>query len=186
MDVGAASIYVSPTEKLFEKLQMNKGEAQREVTMKERNIFELEQSYRGTALARSAKGQGALCTKCHNSGHNRRRCTFATFISATICGDIKRHPDENKYLKDQREGVKKLKAKSNLTLRVRKRRIKLSRNTFAAQVQTHLINSDHSGICIQRRRDILSPTGCLLILPFENLNAYATEKFPQNQRFRTC
>ena len=68
-------------------------------------------SYMGAALTRFAKGQGALCTKCHNSGHNRTRCTFATCISATICGHIKRHPDENKYLKDQSEGLKKLKAK---------------------------------------------------------------------------
>ena len=83
---------------------MDKDEAQREMTMKEHELLELEQSYRGVALARSTKGQGALCTKCHNSGHNRTWCTFVTCISATICGDIKHYPNENKYLKDQKEG----------------------------------------------------------------------------------
>ena len=43
------------------------------------------------------------------TGHNRTRCTFATCISAAICGDTKRHPNENKYLKDQKGGLKKLK-----------------------------------------------------------------------------
>ena len=145
VDVCATSIYVSPTEKLFEKLQMDKDEAQREMTMKEHELLELEQSYRGAALARSAKGQGALCTKCRNSGHNRTRCTFATCISATICGDIKRHPDENKYLKDQREGLKKLKAKVTsieLDIKSKKETYKAVHNTFASQVQTDLINSD--------------------------------------------
>ena len=39
VDVGATSIYVRPTEKLFEKLQMDKDEAQREMTMKEHELL---------------------------------------------------------------------------------------------------------------------------------------------------
>ena len=136
VDVGAVSIYISPTQKLFEKLQMDKKEAQRELTIKEQELLELEQSYRGEALARSAQGQGALWTKFHNSGHNRIRCTFLTCISATICGDIKRHPDENKYLKDQRDGLKKLKAKVSsieLDIKTKKETYKAVQNTFAAE-----------------------------------------------------
>ena len=142
VDVGAASIYVSPTEKPFEKLQMDKDEAHH----KDEELLELEQSYRGAALARSAKEQGALCTKCsHDSGHNRTRCTFATCISARIRGDIKRHPDENKYMKDQREMLKKFKAKVTsieLDIKSKKETYKAVHKAFAAQVQTDLINSD--------------------------------------------
>ena len=75
-----------------------------EVAKKGQERIELEQSYRDAAVAKSTQRQSAQCTKCHNSGHNRTRCTFATCISATICGDLKRHPDENKYLKDKYGG----------------------------------------------------------------------------------
>ena len=110
-DVSAVCDYVSPTQKLFDKLHLDKQEAQREVSSKENELIELEKSYKNATDARSAQGQGALCTKCHNSGHNRTRCTFLTCISATICSDIKRHPDENKYLKDQRDDLKRSKAR---------------------------------------------------------------------------
>lgn len=144
-DVSAVCDYVSPTQKLFDKLQLDKKEAQREVSMKEKELIELEQSYKNATDARSAQGQGALCTKCHNSGHNRTRCDFATCISATICGDIKRHPDENKYLKDQRADLKRSKARLaqiELDIKAKNETYKAVQNTFAAKIQTDLINSD--------------------------------------------
>ena len=65
--------------------------------------------------------------------------------SATIYGDIKRHPDENKYLRDRRDGLKKLKAKVSsieLDIKTKNETYKAVQNTFAAQLQTDLINSD--------------------------------------------
>ena len=85
---------------------MYKKDAQRDMIIKEQELLQLEQSYRDAADARCAQAQSALCTKCHNSGYNRTRCTLVTCVSATVCADMIRHPDENKYLKDQREELK--------------------------------------------------------------------------------
>ncbi len=60
------------------------------------------------------------------------------------CGDIKRHPDENKYLKDKRDELKTSRAKLTkieLDIKCKKEAYKAVQNTFAAQVQTDLINS---------------------------------------------
>jgi hypothetical protein len=142
---SAANVYVTPTQKLFDKFHGDENEMRHEVAKKEQELIELEQSYRDAAVAKSTQRQSAQCTKCHNSGHNRTRCTFATCISATICGDIKRHPDENKYLKDKRDELKTSRAKLTkieLDIKCKKEAYKAVQNTFAAQVQTDLINSD--------------------------------------------
>lgn len=140
---STVNVYVTPTQKLFDKLQTDKRELQSKVAKKEHELRELEQSFE-RAVRNSIQG-APLCTKCHTGGHNRTRCTFATCISATICGDIKRHPEENKYLKDQKDELKALKVKLTKIeqdIKSKEEAYKSVKNTFAAQVQSDLINSD--------------------------------------------
>ena len=162
-DVSVFNDYVSPTQKLFDKLQIDKQEAQLEVSLKEKELIELERSYKNATDARSAQGQGTLCTKCHNSGHNRTRCTFLTCISATICGDIKRHPDENNYLKGQRNYLKRSKARLTrieLDIKAKKETYETVQNTFSAKVQTDLINSDPKRYLHSTQEGHQSQIGC--------------------------
>jgi len=66
--------------------------------------------------------------------------------SATLCGDIKSHPEENKYLKEQKDELKSLKAKLDKVeqdIKNKQQAYHSVQNTFAAQVQSDLINSDH-------------------------------------------
>lgn len=58
---------------------------------------------------------------------------------------MKRHPDENKYLKEQRVDLKKSKARLTqieIDINAKKETYKAVQNTFAAKVQTDLIYSD--------------------------------------------
>ena len=132
-------VYVSPTQKYFEKLQRDIAAQQTEVDEKELEIETLEESY-GNLNDNSPK-----CTNCHVSGHNKANCTFPRCVSAAICGDIKRHPDESKYIKDKKHELKTTKTKlSRLReeLMSKRKLFEASLGSFASQVQSDLINSD--------------------------------------------
>lgn len=74
---------------------------------KENESEELEESY-GKLRDNSPK-----CTNYHISGHNKASCTFPHCVFAAVCGDIKRHPDKNKYIKDKRDELKTVSSKLN-------------------------------------------------------------------------
>ena len=82
---------------------------------------------------------------CHNSGHNKTMYSFAPCSSATICKEIKRHPEEEKYFKNVQSELKAAKTKLEqleLDIMLKKDSYSASLNTFAAKVQANLINSD--------------------------------------------
>ena len=69
-------------------------------------------------------------------------CSSAT---CTICKEIKRHPEEEKYFKNVQSELKDVKTKVKqleLDIMLMKDSYSTSFNTFAAKVQAHLINSD--------------------------------------------
>lgn len=132
--------YESPTQKLFKKLEQEKQDAEQTVAKKQHEVFELESSFK--SLGTSKKPQ---CSNCHNSGHNKTMCSFAPCSSATICKEIKRHPEEEKYFKKVQSELKVAKTKLKqleLDIMLKKDSYSASLNTFAAKVQADLINSD--------------------------------------------
>ena len=133
--------YISPTQKFFAKLESEEQRLLAVVREKEFEVSELENS------CQQPKDQAKvpLCTNCHTPGHNKAHCLFTTCVSATLCNDIKRHPEEMKYLKGQREELKTFKgklAKIQADLKSKREMLSGVQNSFVAKVQTDLINSD--------------------------------------------
>ena len=89
-------VYQTPTQKYFDKLQQDVVTQRTQMEEKEREIEMLEESY-------STTDNSPKCTNCHVSGHNKSNCTFPHCVSAAICNDIKRHPDESKYIKERKD-----------------------------------------------------------------------------------
>ena len=132
--------YESPTQKLFKKLEQEKQDAEQTVAKKQHEVFELESSFKSLETSKKP-----LCSNCHNSGHNKTMCSFAPCSSATICKEIKRHPEEEKYFKKVQSELKAAKTKLKqleLDIMLKKDSYSASLNTFAAKVQANLINSD--------------------------------------------
>ena len=136
---GEDVVYVTPTQKYFDKLQGDIVLQQSQKQEKEREIRELEESY-GKVM-----DTGPKCTNCHTSGHNKSNCLFPHCVSASIYNDIKRHPDESKYVKEKKDQLKSITTKLNKLLeelKCKKRMYLEAQNTFVSQVQTDLIHSN--------------------------------------------
>ena len=72
-------------------------------------------------------------------------CSFAPCSSATICKEIKRHPEEEKYFKSRQSELKAAKTKLKqleVDLMSKKECYSVSLNTFASKVQWNVIRSD--------------------------------------------
>ena len=109
---------------------------------KQNELSELETSFKPSSINKKP-----LCSNCHTSGHNKTMCKFAPCVSASICKDIKRHPDEDKYHKTV---VSDLKAAKNKLKKIendivsKKESFASSLDTYAGKVQADLINSNKS------------------------------------------
>ncbi|KXJ12950.1 hypothetical protein AC249_AIPGENE24099 [Exaiptasia diaphana] len=102
----AGKTYVSPTDRFFEKLSKEKQEVDKDAALKQRELSELQKSSMplDNATNRSNRSnKPPLCSNCHLAGHNKAICSFPPCTSATFCKEIKRHPDEDKYLKNIEE-----------------------------------------------------------------------------------
>lgn len=69
---------------------------------------------------------------------------FAACVSATICHDIKRHPDESSFLKQKKDELKAMKSKlikAKDGMKSKEEAYKSLQNNFATKVQSDLINS---------------------------------------------
>jgi hypothetical protein len=134
--------YESPTQKFFKKMAQDVEAQRKVVAVKENELPELENSF-----APLLRQQKPLCTNCHTAGHNRAICSFAPCVSATICKDIKRHHDEEKYYKSLQSQIKAEKGKLKRLeddQKAKQESFKSSTNTFAGLVQTELISSNPS------------------------------------------
>ena len=99
--------YISATQKYFDKVETDEQKLRVTIEEKEQDLLELEESFREPEDFIKLP----LCSYCHTPGHNKTNCLFTPCESASYCHDIKRHPDENKFLKEQKEELKTLKGK---------------------------------------------------------------------------
>ena len=97
--------YISPTQKYFDKVETDEQKLRvLAIEEKEQDLLELQESFR--ELEDFIKLP--LCSYCHAPDHN---CLFTPCESASYCHDIKRRPDENKFLKERKEELKTSKGK---------------------------------------------------------------------------
>lgn len=137
--------YRYPTDKFFEKLSKEKQDVEQAVAKKERELCELQNSCKPLATATLGNKKPALCSACHSAGHNKAICSFPPCSSATLCKEIKRHPEEEKYIRQLQSELKALKGKSQKLeddIISKKQSYTSALNTFAAKVQANLINSN--------------------------------------------
>ena len=98
--------YETPTQKFFNKLESDKKQQQEIALKKENELSEIEMSFKG--LVANTK---PLCSNCHTSGHNKTMCSFSACLSTTICKDIKKHSNEERYHKSLQAELKTTKTK---------------------------------------------------------------------------
>ena len=134
-------VYETPTQKYFNKLEQDKQAIELVVTKKQQEILDME-----TALmAHEYLSKKPLCSNCHTAGQNKTMCLFGPCSSATICKDIKRHPNEEKFYKSVKTELKEAKVKlKKLELDISSKRVSYAAcaNTFAAKVKSRLIESN--------------------------------------------
>ena len=132
--------YETPTQKFFQKLEDDKTQQLELVLRKEHELSELELSFKPFVVNKKP-----LCSNCHTPGHNKAMCSFAHCVSASICKDIKRHPDEEKHYKAIQSDLKTAKSKLKKLeedIATKKESLASSLNTYATKVQADLINSN--------------------------------------------
>jgi hypothetical protein len=135
-------VYETPTQKYFKQLETDKKDQEVIVAKKVNELFELESNFKPLAVQNRP-----LCSNCHTPGHNKPMCSFPPCVSATICKNIKKHPDEEKYYKSVQSEIKAAKCKLMKLegeLKSKQESYAASINTFAARVQADLINSNPS------------------------------------------
>jgi hypothetical protein len=94
--------YISPTQKFFDKLEKQIQERGHVLRKKRDELLHIEQSFSQNDDVQTRP----LCSNCHAPGHNKSNCNFAQCSFATICKQIKRHGDEEKYVKGIRAEIK--------------------------------------------------------------------------------
>ena len=100
--------YTSPAENLIrsKEKQIRKHEA--EITTKNHEIGSLEQSFSQRPIDSTRPAR----TKCHlRAGHSRANCVSECCTSARLCGDLKRHPEEKRQIKNLNTDLQVLKTK---------------------------------------------------------------------------
>lgn len=152
--------------------------AQKKVlTMKEKELAELEASFQTPF-----RNKKPLCSNCHTSGHNRVMCSFAPCVSATICKDIKKHQDEEKYYKSLQMQIKSEKSKLKRLeddKNSKQESYQASINTFAGEVQTDLINSNPSKYLRSTSHGTSIPNWLLAQTDIRKLEKICGGKVPQ-------
>ena len=132
--------YVSPTQKFFDKLEKEIQERGHALRKKRDELLHIEQSFSQNDDVQTRP----LCSNCHSPGHNKSNCNFAQCPSATICKQIKRHCDEEKYVKGIRAEIKEKTRQldeKNAELKSKRELYNSMQGTFSARVQADLINS---------------------------------------------
>lgn len=106
--------YTSPVQNLIRSKEEQIRKLEDEIATKIHEIASLEQSF----SQRPIDSTRAACTKCHlRAGHTRTNCVNECCSSARLCGDIKRHPEEKRQIKDLKTDLQLLKTKQKNTRR---------------------------------------------------------------------
>ena len=99
--------YTSPVENLIRSKEEQIRKQEAEIARKTHEIASLEQSF----SQRPIDSTRTACTKCHlRAGHTRANCVNECCTSARLCGDIKRHPEEKRQIKDLKTDLQLLKS----------------------------------------------------------------------------
>ena len=137
--------YTSPVENQ-RKFIWSKEEQTRkhetEISTKTHEIALLEQSF----SQRPIDSSRPACTKCHlRAGHTRTNCVSECCTSARLCGDLKRHPEEKRQIKNLNTDLQLLKIKLKRCkeeLDSLRENMHSSKRTFSQCILSQLINSD--------------------------------------------
>jgi hypothetical protein len=106
-DTPAQEIYLSPVDKLVESKQREIKTQKEKIAEKTAEIEDLEESFSVKPFALDMCRPA--CSKCHlRAGHTRPNCQNELCMSARLCGDLKRHPEEKKEIKDLQSELKLL------------------------------------------------------------------------------
>ena len=143
LDTPAQEIYLSPVDKLVESKQREIKTKKEKIAEKTAEIEDLEESFlKPFALDMSRPA----CSKCHlRAGHTRPNCQNELCTSARLCGDLKRHPEQKKEIKDLQSELKLLNTtlkRQNDELSNIQATVKSSKRTFSQLIHSDLINSN--------------------------------------------
>ena len=134
--------YTSPVENLIRSKEEQIRKQEAEITRKTHEIALLEQSF----SQRPIDSTRTACTKCHlRAGHTRANCVNECCTSARLCGDIKRHPEEKRQIKDLKTDLQFLKSRQKKfkeELDSLLENLQSSKRTFSQRILTRLINSN--------------------------------------------
>ena len=135
-------IYLSPVDKLIMSKKQEIKTQKEKIAEKTEEINTLEEAFSVNPLDTSRPA----CSKCHlRAGHTRTNCKNKVCMSARICGDLKRHPEDKKEIKDLQSDLKHL---NNMLKRQKdelsnlQETVKSSKRTFSQLIHSDLINSN--------------------------------------------
>ena len=135
-------IYLSPVDKLIESKQQEIKTQKEKIAEKTEEIESLQETFSVKPLDATRPA----CSKCHlRAGHTRPNCQNKVCMSARLCGDLKRHPEERKEIKDLQSDLKLLHTtlkRQNDELSNLQATVKSSKRTFSQLIHSDLINSN--------------------------------------------
>ena len=141
-DKDTEGIYLSRVDKLIESKQQEIKTQKEKIAEKTKEIENLEETFSVKPLHATRPA----CSKCHlRAGHTRPNCQNKVCMSARLCGDLKRHPEEKKEMKDLQSELKLLHTtlkRQNDELSNLQATVKSSKRTFSQLIHSNLINSN--------------------------------------------
>ena len=150
-------IYLSPVDKLIMSKKQEIKTQKEKIAEKTEEINTLEEAFSVNPLDTSRPA----CSKCHlRAGHTRTNCKNKVCMSARICGDLKRHSEDKKEIKDLQSDLKHL---NNMLKRQKdelsnlQETVKSSKRTFSQLIHSDLISSNkHKYISTANGREVIN------------------------------
>ena len=92
------------------------------------------------------RGSKKICTKCHMAaGHTKAKCNGAECTDACQCGQLNRHPEQNKEVRKMEMTIQRLETEikeKEEFLKMKKKQINEYNRSLETRVRTFLINSN--------------------------------------------
>ena len=145
--------YLTPTERLIKSKENEIKKQEQLITDKKDSLDLIEESF----TAKTFDNSRPACSKCHlRSGHVRTNCTNEQCTSARYCGDLKRHPEDKKEVKELKSALSFHETqlrKMQDELHNLQENIKSTKRSYSQQIHSNLVNSD--------KAKYMSPDGIL-------------------------
>ena len=150
-------LYVSPIDKLLQSKRQELQRQENKILTKVNDVQALEESF----TAKAIDSTRPACSKCHlRLGHTRPLCPNEVCASARLCGELKKHPEEKKQIKDAKselQALRNTRKKLQDELDSLQENIKSSKRTFSQLIHSDLINSNKKKyISIVNDREIIN------------------------------